>query len=148
MNSFRNKRLRHENIQVTTDEDEVSVVVKGLTVVVDNMYPFTAPTVMYKGDEGIVYLKAKYKEVKPFLNYYNIDIPCIYCNNYTCSWVPTYRIMHLVDEWHDYMRTFHWLDAYKAVIPLTPFDDLVHQRILSYVFHVSSHDGHRYAYLS
>lgn len=148
MNSFRNKRLWHENIHVTTDEDEVSVVVKGVTVVVDNMYPFTSPTVMYKGDKGIVHLKAKYNEVKPFLNYYGIEIPCIYCTIYSCSWVPTYRIMHLVDEWREYMRTFQWLSAYDAVIPLTRFDDLVHQRILSYVFHDSSHTGQRYAYLS
>ena len=147
MNTFRNKRLLNEHI-VATDEDDALVVVKGVTVKVCPMYPFRAPVIMYNGDEGTVYLKAKYKEHKAFLQYYNIDIPCIYCNTLACSWVPTYRIVHLVDEWLSYMDTFHWLAAYQAVIPLTPFDDLVHHRILSYVFHVSSHEGQRYAYLS
>jgi len=147
MNAFRNKRLLNEQI-VASDEDDALVVVNGVTVKVCPMYPFRVPTILHNGDEGAVYLKAKYKEQKPFLCYYNIDIPCIYCNTVTSSWVPTYRLVQLVDEWREYLRIFSWLTAYKAVIPLTPFDDLVHHRILSYVFHVSSHDGQRYAYLS
>jgi len=148
MNAFRNRRLLKERAIVVSEEDDVEVVVKGVTVKVGNMYPFRAPTILYNGDEGIVYLKAKYNEIKPFLQYYSIDIPCIYCTTLTCSWVPTYRIGQLVDEWCEYMRIFNWLAAYKAVLPLTRFDDLVHHRILSYVFHDSSHTGQRYAYLS
>jgi hypothetical protein len=148
MNAFRNRRLLKEQDVVVSEEDDVEVVVKGVTVKVGNLYPFRAPTIMYQGGEGIEYLKTKYKEHKPFLQYYSIDIPCIYCTTLTCSWVPTYRIGQLVDEWRGYMRIFQWLSAYEAVIPLTRFDDLVHQRILSYVFHDSSHTGQRYAYLS
>jgi hypothetical protein len=143
MSGFRNKRLLREHNIVASDEDEVTVVIKGVTVKVDNMYPFRTPTIIYNDDEGIEYLKAKYKEHKPFLQYYNIDIPCLYCNTLACSWVPTYRIVNLVDEWRSYMRTFSWLSTYKAIIPLTRFDDLIHHRILSYVFHVSSHTGQR-----
>lgn len=147
MNAFRNKRLLNEQI-VASDEDDALVVVNGVTVRVCPMYPFRAPTIMYQGGDGIAYLKTKYNEHKAFLQYYQIDLPCIYCTTLTCSWVPTYRIVNLVDEWREYMRTFQWLSVYEAVIPLSRFDDLVHQRILSYVFHDSSHTGHRYAYLS
>jgi hypothetical protein len=143
MNAFRNRRLLKEQDVVVSEEDDVEVVVKGVTVKVGNLYPFRPPTIMYQGGEGIEYLKTKYKEHKPFLQYYSIDIPCIYCTTLTCSWVPTYRIGQLVDEWRGYMRIFQWLSAYEAVIPLTRFDDLVHQRILSYVFHDSSHTGQR-----
>jgi len=148
MNAFRNRRLLKERDIVVSEEDDVEVVVKGVTVRVGNLYPFRPPTIMYNGEEGMVYLKAKYTEHKPFLQYYRIEIPCIYCNTLACTWVPTYRLVQLVDEWREYMRIFSWLAAYKAILPLTRFDDLVHHRILSYVFHDSSHTGQRYAYLS
>ena len=67
-----------------------------------------------------------------FLKKFRIN-SCICCDTMICSWLPTYTIDQVVDEYKLYYDKYELLNKIELFFQQQNFDDLVHEKIFLYL---------------
>jgi hypothetical protein len=134
----RSRRFMKEkiNLPYTIKENETYThmeVMPYLTITLLDTYPFSPPKLYINKVDYINYLLKKYNHLKPFIDKYKINTPCICCDSVTCSWSPCYGVKDIVHECVSYLKKMRMFHDCKRVFETLLFDDLVYCKIVNYL---------------
>ena len=119
----------------TIPEFDIFYNYKNQTIIIKiaNMYPFKPPILFIDNKDHIDWFLKKYIEINSFLKKFRITIECICCHTMTCSWVPTYTIDQVIDEYKLYYDKYETLKSMQLLYKQQLFDDLIYQTIFLYI---------------
>jgi hypothetical protein len=109
----------------------------GLTLTIPTNYPFVPPLLKVHNTYYIRYLENEFKQVKPFLEQYKINVYncCLCCSSVTGdNWTPCYGIKEVINEYKYYNSLLNLVKKTKLYLEHLNMDDLVHSTIISYLF--------------
>ena len=85
-----------------------------------------------------LYLKILRKNVDDiagnYSNKFSIKPECICCHTIVCSWVPTFTIDSVLDEYKEYYDRYEILLMMQKFYNKQFFDDLVYEQIFLYIY--------------
>jgi len=112
-------------------------------------YPFKPPILLIEKDEKyekdekdhidkknhIDHIDWFLKEYIQFDHLKKFDLvnDCICCHTIICSWVPTYTIDQIIDEYKIYYDKYETLKSIQFFLHQHFFDDLVYEKIFLYI---------------
>ena len=101
-------------------------------------YPFKPPVLLIDDKDHINWLLKEYiqfKDLKKFglVNNFGSVNDCICCHTIICSWVPTYTIDQIIDEYKYYYDKYETLKSIQFFLDQQFFDDLVYEKIFLYI---------------
>ena len=108
----------------------------GLTITLPSNYPFMPPILKVNNIQYLYYLQHEFKEVKPFLDDYNI-IPykCwLCCNSITVNWTPCFGVKDILDEYNNYIQILYLIHKTQLFLRNSNMDGLIHSTIIGYLF--------------
>jgi hypothetical protein len=99
------------------------------------MYPFKPPQLLIHETDHIDWFLKEYIQFNQFnfLKKFSIPIECICCHTMICSWVPTYTIDQVIDEYKLYYDKYEILKFMQLIYKQQLFDDLIYQTIFLYI---------------
>jgi len=98
---------------------------------INNAYPFKPPVLLIQKIDHIDWFLKEYRTFT-FLKKFRINT-CICCDTMICSWLPTYNIDQVIDEFKLYYDKYELLKKIEIVFQQQFFDDLVHEKIFLYL---------------
>jgi len=104
---------------------------KKINIGINNIYPFKPPILLVENIDHIDWFLKEYKRFT-FLKKFRINA-CICCDTIICSWLPTYTIDQVIDEYKLYYDKYELLQKIEFVFQQQFFDDLVHEKIFLYL---------------
>lgn len=102
-------------------------------------YPFKPPILLIKDHidekDHIDHIDWFLKEYLQFEHLKKFDLvnDCICCHTIICSWVPTYTIDQIIDEYKFYYDKYETLKSIELLYKQAFFDDLVYEKIFLYI---------------
>jgi hypothetical protein len=102
-----------------------------ITIGINNAYPFKPPILLIDNTDHIDWFLKEYRKFT-FLKKFRINA-CICCNTIICSWLPTYTIDQVIDEYKLYYDKYELLKKIEFVFQQQFFDDLVNEKIFLYL---------------
>ena len=131
------RRLEKEKLRTLNNIDWESLSFhyknKDIKINIQDMYPFKPPILFIDNKDHIDWFLKKYIEINSFLKKFRITIECICCHTMTCSWVPTYTIDQVIDEYKLYYDKYETLKSMQLLYKQQLFDDLIYQTIFLYI---------------
>jgi len=106
---------------------------KEIKINIQDMYPFKAPILLIDNKDHIYWFLKQYIELNSFLKRFRITNDCICCHTIICSWVPTYTIDEIVNEYKLYYDKYETLKLMELLYKQQLFDDLIYQTIFLYI---------------
>jgi hypothetical protein len=103
-----------------------------IKIVLNKIYPFKPPILLINEKDHIDWFLKEYIRFK-FLKKFNIKTDCICCRTITCSWVPTFTIDQVIDEYKNYYDKYELLKKIEIFFKQRFFDDLVNEKIFLYI---------------
>lgn len=104
-----------------------------IKIVLDDMYPFKPPLLLIDNTDHIDWFLKKYIQINIFLNNFRITNQCICCHTIICSWVPTYTIDQVIDEYKLCYDKYEIIKSMELFYKQQLFDDLIYQTIFLYI---------------
>lgn len=104
-----------------------------IKIVLDDLYPFKPPLLLIDNKDHIDWFLKKYIKMNIFLKKFRITNECICCHTMICSWVPTYTIDEVIDEYKLYYDKYEILKSMQLFYEQQLFDDLIYQTIFLYL---------------
>jgi hypothetical protein len=98
---------------------------------INDAYPFKPPVLLIQNIDHIDWFLKEYRTFT-FLKKFRINT-CICCDTMICSWLPTYTIDQVIDEYKIYYDKYELLKKIEFVYKQQFFDDLVHEKIFLYL---------------
>lgn len=103
-----------------------------IQIVLTDLYPFKPPLLLIHKKDHIDWFLKEYLQFK-FLKKFTVKPDCICCHTIICSWVPTYTIDQVLDEYKMYYDKYELLKSIQLFFNQCFFDDLVSQQIFLYI---------------
>jgi hypothetical protein len=102
---------------------------------IQDLYPFKPPQLLIRNIDHIDWFLKQYVQFNQFnfLKKFNITNQCICCDTIICSWVPTYTIDQVIDEYKLYYDKYEILKSMQLFYKQQLFDDLIYQTIFLYI---------------
>jgi len=95
-------------------------------------YPFKPPILLIDDKDHIDWFLKEYIQFN-HLKIFGLINDCICCHTIICSWVPTYTIDQIVDEYKFYYDKYETLKSIQILYKQAFFDDLVYEKIFLYI---------------
>ena len=131
------RRLEKEKVRTKNeiDWDNFSFDYKNneIKIIIKDMYPFKPPQLLIHNIDHINWFLKKYIQINIFLKKFRITNQCICCDTIICSWVPTYTIDQVIDEYKLYYDKYELLKCMQTFYNIQLFDDLIYQTIFLYI---------------
>jgi hypothetical protein len=102
-----------------------------INIVLNDAYPFKPPILLLQNLDHIDLFLKVFRSFT-FLKKFRIN-SCICCDTMICSWLPTYTIDQVVDEYKLYYDKYELLNKIELFFQQQNFDDLVHEKIFLYL---------------
>ena len=106
---------------------------KELKINIHDLYPFKPPSLLIDNKDHIDWFLKEYIQINIFLKKFRITNECICCHTMICSWVPTYTIDQVIDEYKLYYDKYEVLKFMQLFYKQQLFDDLIYQTIFLYI---------------
>lgn len=104
-----------------------------IKIIIKDMYPFKPPQLLIDNTDYITWFLKEYIQMNSFLKKFNITNDCICCHTIICSWVPTYTIDQIIDEYKLYYDKYEILKSMQLFYKQQLFDDLIYETIFLYI---------------
>ena len=104
-----------------------------IKIVLHELYPFKPPTLLIHNKDHIDWFLKEYIKLNIFLQKFRIKNDCICCHTMICSWLPTYTIEQVVNEYKLYYDKYEILKSIQLLYKQQLFDDLIYQTIFLYI---------------
>ena len=131
------RRLEKEKLRTKNNIDWESFTFyyknNEIKINIQDMYPFKPPILLVHNKDHIEWFLKEYIELNSFLKKFRITNECICCHTIACSWVPTYTIDQIIDEYKLYYDKYETLKSIKLLYNQQLFDDLIYQTIFLYI---------------
>jgi len=114
--------------------DNIYTIRPNVVFLLPKQYPFSAPTLHIYSKDHISSLAKVYSKYLSFIKRYHIPIECICCFSVTCMWSPCHTCKHVYDEYVSYTSTLRQIIATDYFLKRSPFDELIHTHIVSYLW--------------
>jgi hypothetical protein len=106
---------------------------KEIKININDLYPFKPPSLLIDNKDHIDWFLKEYIQINIFLKKFRITNECICCHTMICSWVPTYTIDQVIDEYKLYYDKYEILKFMQLIYKQQLFDDLIYQTIFLYI---------------
>ena len=106
---------------------------KKIKINIHDAYPFKAPILLIHEKDHIDWFLKEYKKLNCFLNKFRITNKCICCDTIICSWIPTYTIDQVIDEYKFYYDKYEFIKTIQSFYKKDFFDDLIYKTIFLYI---------------
>jgi hypothetical protein len=100
---------------------------------IQDLYPFKPPILLIHNKDHIEWFLKEYVQLNDFLKKFRITNDCICCRTMICSWVPTYTIDQVLNEYKLYYDKYEILKSMQLLYKQQLFDDLIYQTIFLYI---------------
>ena len=124
------EKIRTKNI-VNWENFTFNYKNKKIQLVLKN-YPFKPPILLIDTKDHIDWFLKEYLQFKD-LKKFDLANDCICCHTIICSWVPTYTIDQIIDEYKFYYDKYETLKSIELLYKQSFFDDLVYEKIFLYI---------------
>ena len=104
-----------------------------IKIILDNAYPFKPPKLLKNNVDHIDWFLKEYIKID-CLKKFSIKRECICCHTIVCSWVPTFTIDAVLEEYKEYYDRYEILAMMQKFYNKQFFDDLVYQQIFLYIY--------------
>ena len=111
------------------------VIIKNFIVKIPDSYPFHPPKLFINDNDYQTMLCINSKELEEVLKKRNIS--CLCCSSILCHWLPTYRIIDIIDEYYNNKKLIFDTINKKLIeqicIEYNMFCDTIINRIISFL---------------
>ena len=98
---------------------------QSIYIKIPSNYPFTCPTMYVHGVDHVKALTLRFSKYKPFIDKYQIHIPCFCCSTLTCNWSPCNTCHDMYTEYVHYNKMLKTIASAKTYFGASSLDDLV-----------------------
>ncbi len=131
------RRLEKEKVRTKNNIDWESFTFdyknNVIKINIQDMYPFKPPILFIHNKDHIQWFLKEYIKLNRFLKKFSLINDCICCHTMICSWVPTYTIDQIIDEYKLYYDKYETLKSMQLLYNQQFFDDLIYQTIFLYI---------------
>jgi ubiquitin-protein ligase len=121
-------------LEATTSDDKIYVTCPYGVFVIDHGYPFKPPKLLVTGEDHVMLLYKRTRNLRDFMKRFKLTDLCCCCNNLSCKWSPCYGLQEVMEEFVTFSKRINTLSRLSVVLANLEFDDCINSTIISYLW--------------